>query len=234
MGRLWPRLLVVAVVLSIHIAVLIDVFGSQSGNWSPRLEADVFTAAEIIERDEGINIVRTSGNAAADAAAIAYALELHWVPGTNGGSPKMMRVNFPVTLVSPPGTPRRLNLPALFCADQLHVCADGRPDVGVRNQVTACAAQLAQIAHVPSAGYLISQWCGSDPLATQLNPASWTALMGGASDGTVPLASQFDGNVSYSTSANTVVAVHSAGAESLGFTPPLILDQASGAPIVEP
>jgi TonB family protein len=50
------------------------------------------------------DIVGTSGNAAADAAAIAYALELRWVPGTSNQIPKTMRVNFSVTLSSPEST----------------------------------------------------------------------------------------------------------------------------------
>lgn len=47
------------------------------------------------------DVARTSGNMVADAAAIAYALELRWVPGTIDRMPKTMRVEFPVIFESP-------------------------------------------------------------------------------------------------------------------------------------
>jgi len=64
-----------------------------------------FTVLLRIEvREDGsvssADLVRTSGDALADTAAIAYALELRWVPGTVSRSPTTMRVNFPVTLVA--------------------------------------------------------------------------------------------------------------------------------------
>lgn len=68
----------------------------------PGLTLTVLLRIEV--RQDGsvgaVDIVRTSGNATADGAAIAYALKLRWVPGTEGHSPKTMRVNFPVTFVS--------------------------------------------------------------------------------------------------------------------------------------
>jgi uncharacterized repeat protein (TIGR03803 family) len=72
--------------------------------------------------------------------------------------------------------------------------------------------------------------CPKDPLALSLNAANWPGVLGTASDAIVPLASQFDGLLSYSTNANTFQAVHSPGAEALGFGAPTILDQASGGP----
>lgn len=46
------------------------------------------------------DVVSTSNNAAADAAAVDYALELRWVPGTVDRKPVRMRIRFPVTLVA--------------------------------------------------------------------------------------------------------------------------------------
>jgi hypothetical protein len=48
-----------------------------------------------------VDVIRTSDNAAADAAAIDYALELRWIPGTSDRKPKATRVSFPITLVYP-------------------------------------------------------------------------------------------------------------------------------------
>jgi hypothetical protein len=50
---------------------------------------------------DAADVVRTSGDIAADAAAIDYALELRWIPGTINHKPKTMRVNLPVTLAIP-------------------------------------------------------------------------------------------------------------------------------------
>jgi TonB family protein len=44
-------------------------------------------------------ISKSSGNSAADAAAIQYAQTLHWIPGTRDRRARSMRVRFPVTLV---------------------------------------------------------------------------------------------------------------------------------------
>ena len=54
--------------------------------------------------------------------------------------------------------------------------------------------------------------------------------MGGDSDAAVSLSSQFDNELSYSNTANTLPAIHSSGPQQLGFLPPTILDQASGGP----
>lgn len=66
----------------------------------------VLTAVLRVEVSEdgyvdSADIVGTSGNTAADDAAITYVLQLRWVPGTNDRLPKTMWVNFPVTLVCP-------------------------------------------------------------------------------------------------------------------------------------
>jgi hypothetical protein len=90
-------------------------------------------------------------------------------------------------------------------------------------------AQLSGAGKSFKAGVL-KALCPGNPLELDLNAASWPSVLGGASDAIVPLASQFDGQTAYSTSANTFQAVHSPGAEALGFGAPTILDQASGAP----
>jgi hypothetical protein len=87
-------------------------------------------------------------------------------------------------------------------------------------------------------GATIRVFCGTaanDPLANALNPIDWFQELQGDSDGVVPLTSQFNGNLGYSVttagaSQNTFPAIHSKGIASLGFLPPTILDQASGAP----
>ncbi|HUE10696.1 MAG TPA: hypothetical protein VMQ54_07145, partial [Steroidobacteraceae bacterium] len=71
---------------------------------------------------------------------------------------------------------------------------------------------------------------GRETMALSLNAATWPSVVGAESDAIVPWASQFDGQTAYSTSANTFQAVHSLGAEALGFGAPSILDQASSAP----
>lgn len=48
-----------------------------------------------------VHIVRSCGLAAADAAAIDYALALRWIPGTVDRNPRSMRITLPVTLVAP-------------------------------------------------------------------------------------------------------------------------------------
>jgi TonB family protein len=45
------------------------------------------------------DVAKTSGNSAADAAAIQYARSLHWIPGTKDRQALSMRIRFPVTLV---------------------------------------------------------------------------------------------------------------------------------------
>lgn len=88
------------------------------------------------------------------------------------------------------------------------------------------------------AGKTIVAFCGTianDPLANVLNPLDWLGEMQGDSDGIVPLARQFNGNLAYSVttagaSQNTFPAIHSQGIATLGFLPPTVLDQASGAP----
>jgi len=49
-----------------------------------------------------VDVVRSSGSATADAAAIDYALSLRWIPGTVDRNPRAMRVMLPVTLAAPP------------------------------------------------------------------------------------------------------------------------------------
>jgi TonB family protein len=79
------------------------------------------------------DIVRSSGNAVADAAALDYALALRWVPGTNGGSPRTMRVDYPVTLALPRATPRVLPSQESLCRSQLRMCGGHGPVTDVRN-----------------------------------------------------------------------------------------------------
>ncbi len=62
------------------------------------------------------------------------------------------------------------------------------------------------------------------PLVSNFNSVGWTdQVMGGASDGIVPLLSQLDGQVS---STNTFAAIHSRGALWLGFGGPYELQNA--------
>ncbi len=48
---------------------------------------------------DSVDVVRGSGIAAADAAAVDYALSLRWVPGTVDHNPRSMRIILPVILV---------------------------------------------------------------------------------------------------------------------------------------
>ena len=45
-----------------------------------------------------VDIVRSSGDTAVDAAALDYALALRWIPATRERKPLSMRISFPVTL----------------------------------------------------------------------------------------------------------------------------------------
>jgi hypothetical protein len=49
--RWWPRVVIVVAVLTIHTAVLTDVFLRHSRNSGRGIEAEVFATAEIIGRD---------------------------------------------------------------------------------------------------------------------------------------------------------------------------------------
>jgi len=69
--------------------------------------------------------------------------------------------------------------------------------------------------------------CGGDALAPLLTSAMWPSVFGGDSDAIVSLPSELDGLSSGSTTPFT--AVHSGGAETIGFGPPAVQDQASGA-----
>ena len=84
-----------------------------------------------------------------------------------------------------------------------------------------------------AAGQAVFDFCGlalSNPLALSLSALAWPTVVGDPSDAIVPLSSQVDGELSYSSFTNTFIAVHSAGAEALGFGGPAILDRASQAP----
>ena len=56
----------------------------------------------ISVREDGragsVDVSRSSGNSVIDAAAVDYALELQWIPGTRDHTPEVMRVTLPVTL----------------------------------------------------------------------------------------------------------------------------------------
>ena len=100
---------------------------------------------------------------------------------------------------------------------------------------TAMIGGLMSTAQLAGAGrstkaLILKALCPTDPMALSLNAATWPSVVGAASDAIVPWASQFDGQTAYSTGANTFQAVHSLGAEALGFGAPSILDQASSAP----
>ena len=51
----------------------------------------------------GVEIAGSSGNQKADAAAVDYALQLRWIPGTRDHVPQRMRVRLPITLSVPAG-----------------------------------------------------------------------------------------------------------------------------------
>lgn len=73
----------------------------------PGVALTVLLRVEVTEDGwvDSADVIRTSGNPAADAAAIDYAQELRWVPGTIDRLPKTQRVMFSVTLVSPVAAP---------------------------------------------------------------------------------------------------------------------------------
>jgi len=76
---------------------------AQRAGIAPQHPVTVILSVQVGE-DGGaseVNIVRSSGVAAADAAAIDYALALRWIPGTVDRNPRAMRVMLPVTLAVP-------------------------------------------------------------------------------------------------------------------------------------
>jgi TonB family protein len=66
----------------------------------PSHPVTVILAVSVLEdgRAGSVDVSRSSGNAAADAAAVDYALELRWIPGTRDRIPRAMRILLPVTL----------------------------------------------------------------------------------------------------------------------------------------
>jgi hypothetical protein len=70
-------------------------------------------------------------------------------------------------------------------------------------------------------GWVIHTWCPSSPLAAQFTSASFIELVGGGSDGIVPLFSAT--NMKDLPVDHYIAAVHSAGAEKLGFRSPSLL-----------
>jgi pimeloyl-ACP methyl ester carboxylesterase len=72
----------------------------------------------------------------------------------------------------------------------------------------------------------IRDLCDDDPLANDLTVAGWPTLVGSQSDAIVPLSSQNNNSIAFST----IAAIHSPGTEDLGFKPPSALDQATTNP----
>lgn len=90
--------------------------------------------------------------------------------------------------------------------------------------------------------HVITLLCSKAPLAQALTPTNWPpfmrtpddAITGGASDGIVPLTSQFDDEPQYVTAnmKNIGNGIHGHGANKLGFPDPTFFDQASGVPSI--
>ena len=64
--------------------------------------ATVVLIVNVLEdgRSGSVDVRRRSGDSAVDAAAVDYALELRWIPGTKNQQPQAMRVLLPVTLTT--------------------------------------------------------------------------------------------------------------------------------------
>ena len=73
----------------------------------------------------------------------------------------------------------------------------------------------------------LTYWCSSDPLAKDLTPQNWPKLLSAKSDAIVPYTSQVNNGAPATTPA---AAVHSGGAETLGFGAPDALDSVTGNP----
>lgn len=73
----------------------------------PGVAITVLLRVQVTEEGwvDSADVIRTSGSAEADAAAVDYVQELRWVPGTIDHSPKTQRVMFSVTLASPRTVP---------------------------------------------------------------------------------------------------------------------------------
>jgi len=67
-----------------------------------RLPQTVVLAVLVLEdgRVGDVQVTRSTGNAAVDAAAVEYARALRWIPGTKDHQPRAMRISFPVILSS--------------------------------------------------------------------------------------------------------------------------------------
>jgi TonB family protein len=78
-----------------------EVFARSAGV-VPGHPATVVLALLISEdgRVNDVQVARSCGNAAVDAAAVDYALTLRWIPGTQDHQPRAMRITFPVILSS--------------------------------------------------------------------------------------------------------------------------------------
>jgi TonB family protein len=74
---------------------------ARSAGLQPGQAASVVLTVEVLPDGTvgAVEIARSSGDAAVDAAAAAYARELRWIPGTREHHAEAMRINLPVTLV---------------------------------------------------------------------------------------------------------------------------------------
>jgi pimeloyl-ACP methyl ester carboxylesterase len=95
-------------------------------------------------------------------------------------------------------------------------------------------SQLSGITCTFCVAALIRQVCGGgrhpDPLAVNFTFQSFRSLVGGDSDGIVPLTSALDGFAPGSPFITVFPAVHSGGAVSLDFNPPTLLDGVFNTP----
>ena len=94
--------------------------------------------------------------------------------------------------------------------------------------------QLAGIGCHFCVAAIIRQVCGGgrhpDPLAIDFSVLNFDLLMGGDSDGIVPVTSALKGFSRSSTFTQVVPDVHSSGAVQLDFGPPTLLDGVSSSP----
>jgi TonB family protein len=97
-----------AVIAPLSVPHLARVQSVDLAAFERRLKLPQGTALTILLRVEvtedgwvdSADVVRTSGNVAADAAAIDYVQALRWVPGTIDHVPQRQRVTFSVMLTS--------------------------------------------------------------------------------------------------------------------------------------
>jgi TonB family protein len=80
--------------------VSVDTFARRAGLKDGQAASVVLTVEILPDGTVGrVELLQGSGNPDADVAAVAYARELRWIPGTLDHRAQVMRINLPVTLV---------------------------------------------------------------------------------------------------------------------------------------